>query len=82
MKYKSSLGFKYGKNYIPWLSSKNFTWKKMLIVTFPFKPSPLAACIWNNIAITETNTTIHNGYSLTKASRFLPSLVTAQKQQM
>lgn len=38
--------------------------------------------IWNNIDITETNRTIYNVYSLTKASGFLPSLVTAQKQQM
>lgn len=56
--------------------------KKMLILTFPFKPCPLTDYIWNNIDITETNRTIYNGYSLTKASGFLPSLVTAQKQQM
>lgn len=82
MKYKSSLGFKSGKTIHLGYPQKILLEKKMLILTFPFKPSPLAACIWNNIAITETNTTIHNGYSLTKASRFLPSLVTAQKQQM
>lgn len=35
----------------------------MLILTFPFKPSPLRDCIWNNIDITETNKAIYNGYS-------------------
>ena len=54
----------------------------MLILIFILKPSPLTDCLWNNIDIAETNKTIYNGYSLTKASGFLPSLVTAQKQQM
>lgn len=54
----------------------------MLILTFIFKLSPLTDCIWNNIDITKTNKTIYNGYSLTKASGFLLSLVTKQKQQM
>ena len=30
--------------------------------------SPLRPSIWNNIDITETNKTLYNGYSLTKAS--------------
>lgn len=56
--------------------------EKMLILTFPFTRSPLKDCILNNIDLMETNKTTDKGYSLTKASGFLPSLVTAQKQQM
>lgn len=74
MKYKSCLGFRYGKTIHPGYPQKMYSEKKMLILTFPIKPSPLADCIWNNIDITETNKTIHNGCSLTKASRFFTFL--------
>lgn len=40
----------------------------MLILTFPFKPSPLRGSIGNNIDITETNKTLYGAYSLTTAS--------------
>lgn len=39
--------------------------------------SPLRPSIWNNIDITETNKTLYNGYSLTKASMdfYLPGFL-------
>lgn len=49
----------------------------MLILTISWQES-----IWSNTDLTETNKTIYNGYSLTKAPRFLPSLAAEQKQQM
>lgn len=53
----------------------------MLILTFPFL-SPETLYL-NNIDITETNKTLYNGYSLTKASMdFFTFLVSAQKKQM
>lgn len=73
------------KLYPHWLFSKKLHSEGeggMLILTLPFQPCPLRRSIWNNIDIPETNRTPYNGYSLTKASGFLPSLVTAQKQQM
>ena len=47
----------------------------MLILTFPFLP--LRPSIWNNIDRTETNKTLYNGYSLTKASMdfYLPGFL-------
>ena len=41
--------------------------------------SPLRPSIWNNIDITETNKTLYNNKGV---YGFLPSWVSAQKQQM